>query len=86
MKPIIDCPMNGGNQKVYKFENGYGASVVSGVTFTYGGDEGLQELAVLKFSNAESYDLCYDTEITDDVLGYLTEGDVTDLLKRIEEL
>lgn len=86
MTMIIDRPLNGGNQKVYKFENGYGASVISGGTYTYGGDQGLKELAVLKFYDGESYKLCYDTEITDDVLGYLEDVEVNDLLKRIEEL
>ena len=83
---IIDRPLNGGTQKVYKFENGYGASVIEGGTYTYGAEEGLQELAVLKFKEAGDYSLCYDTEITDDVLGYLTEQDVKDLLERIENL
>ena len=83
---IIDRLLNGGTQQVYKFENGYGASVISGGTYTYGGDEGLQELAVLKFKEDGKYSLCYDTEITDDVLGYLTEQDVKDLLERIKNL
>ena len=83
---IIDRPLNGGTQKVYKFENGYGASVISGGTYTYGGDEGLQELAVLKFKGDGDYSLCYDTEITDDVLGYLTEQDVEDLLEQVKNL
>ena len=83
---IINRPLNGGTQKVYKFANGYGASVIAGGTYTYGGDEGLQELAVLKFKEDGNYSLCYDTEITDDVLGYLNDGDVVDLLDRIEKL
>lgn len=62
------------------FENGYGASVIRG-KHSYGGSEGLYELAVLIGNN-----LCYDTPITDDVLGYLTEDDVTRLLRQIEEL
>jgi hypothetical protein len=86
MTMIIDRPLNGGNQKVYKFENGYGASVISGGTYTYGGDEGLQELAVLKFYGTDEYELCYDTEITGDVLGYLSSQEVEALLKQIEEL
>ena len=79
---IIDRPLNGGTQKVYKFENGYGASVKKGGIFTYGG----LELVVLRFKEDGSYSLCYDTEITDDVLGYLSDGDVVELLDRIEKL
>lgn len=63
-----------------EFPNGYGASVIRG-PYSYGGDEGLYELAVLKGGR-----VCYDTEITEDVLGHLTEADVTRLLGMIESL
>ena len=62
------------------FDNGYGASVVKS-PYSYGGNQGLYELAVIKDNN-----LCYDTPITDDVLGYLTEDQVTDYLRQIQEL
>ena len=64
-----------------EFENGYGASVVKG-EYTYGGKEGLYELAVLD-SNG---DLTYDTPITNDVLGHLSEDDVTKVLEQIQNL
>ena len=63
------------------FENGYGASVVKG-EHTYGGRDGLFELAVLD-SNGQ---LTYETPVTDDVEGYLTEDDVTKLLEQIQSL
>ena len=63
------------------FENGYGASVVRG-EYTYGGKDGLYELAVLD-SNG---DLTYETPITSDVEGYLSEDDVTVLMKQIQNL
>jgi hypothetical protein len=62
------------------FENGYGASVVKH-NFSYGGKDGLYELAVIKGD-----DICYSTPITTDVEGYLSEDEVSDLLKRIQEL
>lgn len=73
----------GVSAKVF-FPNGYGASIITS-EFSYGGDAGLYELAVLKGSK-DSYDLCYSTKITDDVLGRLSEVDVLDYLKQIESL
>lgn len=64
-----------------QFDNGYGASVVTGL-YTSGGDIGLYELAVLD-SNG---DLCYTTPITDDVIGYLRPEDVTDVMVKIQQL
>jgi hypothetical protein len=64
-----------------KFDNGYGASVVKG-PHTYGGDIDLYELAV---TDADDQ-LTYETPITDDVEGYLTEEDVTKLLTQIQNL
>ena len=75
-------PMNGsGVVSRIKFDNGFGASVVKG-PYTYGGDQGLYELAVLD-SDGE---LTYSTPITSDVEGYLTEEDVTKLLEQIQNL
>lgn len=81
--PFIEHPAtfrdtNHGEQWVFEFPNGWGASVVrSGVS--YGADEGLWELAVLDGGG----DLSYDTDITDDVIGYQSETDVAELLRRI---
>jgi hypothetical protein len=63
------------------FENGYGASVVRH-EYSYGGKDGLYELAVLN-SDGE---LCYDTPVTNDVIGYLRDIDVTDVLAKIQQL
>lgn len=83
---LFERTLNGGPQVVHKFDNGYGASVICH-EFSYGGTAGLKEPAVLKFRNGtDDFSLCYDTEITDDVLGYLTEEDVVELLERIEKL
>ena len=70
-----------GIQATIKFDNGYGASIVRH-NFSYGHEEGLYELAVLGSHGA----LTYDTPVTDDVLGYLSEDEVTDALKQIQEL
>lgn len=63
-----------------EFDNGYGASVAQ-TPHTYGGSDGLYELAVLKNGM-----ITYDTPVTDDVEGYLTTEDVTNLLQQIQEL
>jgi hypothetical protein len=63
------------------FDNGYGASVIIG-PHTYGGEDGLYELAVL----GKDKKLTYDTSVTDDVEGYLSEDDVTRLLEQIQKL
>ena len=81
---FIDHPMGaeyGGIISRISFDNGYGASVVKG-PMSYGGDRGLYELAVLD-SNG---DLTYDTPVTNDVEGYLSEEDVTKLLEQIQNL
>lgn len=72
--------VQGGVQRVYKFPNGYGASVIRHKG-SYGYQKGLWELAVL-FGG----ELCYDTEITDDVIGHLNDPEVDQLLRRIHRL
>ena len=63
------------------FDNGYGASVIIG-PHTYGGEDGLYELGVL----GKDKKLTYDTPVTEDVKGYLSEDDVTKLLEQIQKL
>lgn len=72
--------LNGGMQKEYKFDNGYGASVVCS-PYSYGGTQGLWEIAVL-----HSDEIVYDTPVTDDVIGYLSETEVEEILDQIEAL
>ena len=83
MKVYKEKQLNGGIQKQYKFENGYGASVIQHIG-SYGNEPGLWELAVVDWWDV--YELDYSTKITDDVIGYLTEEDVEEILVRIKEL
>ena len=50
-------------------------------SYSFGGDRGLFELAVLKDGN-----ICYSTPITNDVIGNLTADEVTKYLRQIEKL
>ena len=63
-----------------QFDNGYEVSVVRS-EHSYGGNKGLYELAIFKDG-----EICYDTPITDDVIGYLRPEDVTDVMERVEKL
>ena len=78
---VNDAPFMVGKKSRMHFDNGYGVSVVSH-SYSYGGRDGLYEVAVL-YSNDE---LTYDTPVTNDVIGYLTEEDVTDVMKQVQEL
>ena len=78
---INDAPFMVGKRSRIHFENGYGVSVVSH-TYSYGGKNGLFEIAVLD----KDGNLTYDTPVTNDVIGYLTEEDVSDVMKQVQEL
>ena len=71
----------GGVQAKIQFANGFGASIVK-TPFSYGGTRGLYELAIF----GKDGDITYDTPITDDVLGYLSEVKVTETLAKIQAL
>ena len=108
-----------GVRYVFRFENNYGASVIKHLG-SYGYDQDLWELAVIRFGKYDElcieyfenhdcdeeleklldamesddedededdvYILTYDTPITDDIEGHLTDEDVRNLLARIKEL
>jgi len=67
-------------RKRWNFPNGYGISVIRGYG-TYGCEDGLFEIAVLKDNS-----LCYDTNITDDVIGNQTSKQVLKIGKQIAKL
>lgn len=43
------------------------------------------ELAVIK-GNKENFSLCYDTPITNDVIGHLSNSGVSKIMKEVQEL
>jgi hypothetical protein len=73
-----------GTQRTVFFDNGYGASIICAEN-SYGHEDGLLELAVLKGS-PDDWRIDYTTELTDDVLGYLSASDVESYLIQIAAL
>jgi hypothetical protein len=71
----------GGVYSTMMFDNGYGVSVVK-TPHSYGGSRGMYELAVL----GPDGDLTYDTPVTNDVLGYLSENEVTNAMIEVQKI
>jgi hypothetical protein len=74
-------PAGNGVQAIIQFTNGFGASVVK-TPYSYGGSQGKYELAVTDSDGR----LCYSTEVTNDVVGYLSPDEVTEYLRQIQIL
>lgn len=83
-EPVKTTDHLGGHQRLYRFENGYGASVIRNY-MSYGGSDGLWELAVIEWDGA-SYELTYETPIASDVIGYLSDAEVDEKLAEIKAL
>jgi hypothetical protein len=62
------------------FNNGYGISIIKN-NGSYGREDDLWEIAVMKDGKC-----CYDTPITDDVIGWLDADEVVEYAKKIAEL
>ena len=80
-KTLIKTKRKDGVQYHYKADNGYGASIIQ-TSYSYGGKDGLWELAVLDSDGK----ITYNTAITNDVLGYLSEEEVNQTLEKIKNL
>jgi hypothetical protein len=80
-----------GHHGLIFFPNGYGVSVVrykspiSKSFFSYTSNDSEWEVAVIT-GNKDKWELCYDTDITNDVLGHLTEGEVDWVMIQVQEL
>lgn len=68
-------------QTIYKFPNGYGASVIK-FNYVYFGIE----IAVLSFDEDGNWNIDYSTPITNDVIGGLNEESRDSVLQQIFEL
>lgn len=74
-KPKVD-----GVQYLFRFKNGYGASVIKW-SFTFGYDDDLWELAIIKFEGDSNSFSLYD-----DPVGNLTDSEVCEYLKKIKNM
>ena len=78
-----------GIQYIFKADNRYGASIVQH-DFSRGANKGLWELAVVKYDkpieDETSWGICYPAPLTDDVLGYLNDEEVNEILDKISKL
>jgi len=88
----------GGRQRIYQFPNGYGASVIPEYDITEDDEydehlnpediskmkprKGFWEIAVIDSTG----ELCYDTEVTDDVLRQQCDPEVDNILGQISRL
>lgn len=69
-----------GKQAKHEFSNGFTVSVITD-GWAYMSEGHPYELAIYKDSR-----ICYWTDITNDVIGYLNQSEVTDLLARVAAL
>lgn len=80
-------PGVGGMQAIYRFPNGYGASIIRHGG-SNGASAGLWELVVLRIQGGTmwQWSIDYSTPVTDDVIGGLAPTDVDSLLDHIAAL
>jgi hypothetical protein len=83
-KEFFSRQLHSGIQYLEFFPNGYGVSIVNH-EFSYKSDSGDWELAVV-IGDKDKYELTYDTPITDNVLGSLSENEVNDICIKVSEL
>lgn len=83
----IERKINSGVQKLFRFANDYGASVIK-TKYSYGAEDGRWELAVIRYEKKDSlsFSIAYDTPTTNDVIGCLDQQQVDDILGKIEQL
>jgi len=78
--------ITGATQRIYKFPNDYGASVIWGGSFIGSDPTAPYEVAVIQFTEGDHYYLDYSTPLGRDVFRYQNEEQVRDLLKQIKNL
>ncbi|EBF5125598.1 hypothetical protein FH002_12890 [Listeria monocytogenes] len=80
---ILESTVSNGvgiEQTTYKFDNGYGASVIEEY------NPNTVELAVTKFTHGNYWEIDYGTPITDKILVHLTRDELNEALQAIKAL
>jgi hypothetical protein len=73
------------------FPNGYGISVIRNDHPTFGftsytTDDEWEIAVIVGTSREEKWKIVYDTPITEDVIGHLSDDEVTEIMQQIQEL
>ena len=80
-QPVNIKNIHNGTRHIYRFINNYGASVIDHESIRG------KELAVLKFTGADNYDVTYSTPITEDVVPCIESDEyLQEILNQIEQL
>lgn len=77
------APHGDGVQRKYTFANGTMVSAVK-ASYSYGGSEGLWEIAVLDRNGTFLTQLVWD-DLNDDVIGYLNDDELKQHLETVSE-
>ena len=83
-------PDGEGSHGLIFFPGGYGLSLIRikhpySTRYSSYTDDKTWEVAILK-GTKEQWEICYDTEITNDVLGYQTKEDINKIIKHVQRL
>jgi hypothetical protein len=85
---IVDLnAINHGMGVLFRFDNEYGISLVCH-SFSYSNKNDEFEIAVIKFNSKDNndWDIVYDTEVTNDVLGYQSKEEVIEIIQKVINL
>ena len=85
MKETIRYGTTNGYQWVFRFDNGYGASVIKKLG-SYGYDNDLFELCTIHFTDSvDFYELCHIMDEIPSPMGFLTNEQVMQCLQKIKD-
>jgi hypothetical protein len=75
-----------GQQIIFRLDNGYGLSAVNHSYAHASKELGTYECAVLKFITPNSWSICYNTPITEDVIAHCPGNEIQEILEQLNAL